>query len=70
MTKKRLDDWMSWSLDHLNAGRVDPFLQGWRCAFASIMAADGIPNDVRKKICAAMSYAESRMWTRTRKARK
>lgn len=67
MDKKRLDRWVSWSLDHLEDRRVDPFLQGWRCAYAVILAFDEIPPELRTKICAAVSYAESTLWKKTRK---
>jgi hypothetical protein len=67
MTRKRLNEWISWSMDQLEARRVDPFLQGWRCAYALIMAFDDIPADVRKKICEAVNEAESVLWKRTRK---
>ena len=67
MTKKRLNEWIRWSLAQLEHRRVDPFLQGWRCAFALIMSFDKIPQDVRKEICEAMSIAESVLWKKSRK---
>jgi hypothetical protein len=67
LTQKRLNEWINWSLRQLQYRRIDPFLQGWRCAFAIIMAFEGIPADVRKEICESMSKAESVLWKKTRK---
>lgn len=67
MSQKRLDKWVDWSLRHLQNSRVDPFLQGWNCAFALIMSFEGIPKDVRQEISKATSYAESVLWKKTRK---
>jgi hypothetical protein len=66
VSKKRLDEWVKWSLFHLESKRVDPFLQGWRCARAILMAVDGIPEDVREEMVRIFNNAESKLWQKTR----
>lgn len=64
--KKRLNEWVRWSLEQLEGRRVDPFLQGWRCAFAMLMAVEGIPPEVRELMCSNIAYAERKLWKKTR----
>lgn len=69
MTKKSRSEWVKWSYEQLQERRVDPFLQGWRCASALIMAFDGIPQPLRRQIMTALGYAEGKLWKKTRKMR-
>lgn len=67
ISKKRLNEWVKWSRAHMKNSRVDPFLQGWACAFGVIFETKGIPEEVRREIFSARNYAESLLWSKLRK---